>query len=96
MRMKIMFVASVVLLAGIAQPALAGPLRDFGGGLIQTQLQQPRQDRFQREPQRDFRRPEQPPERGQRGDGRLTDEERRGLHRDLDRANREIYKGQQR
>lgn len=96
MRMNIVLAATVVMLAGIALPALAGPGRDFGGGLIQTQRQQPRQDRFQRPPQRDFRRPEQPPNRGQRGDGRLTDEERRGLHRDLDRANREIYKGPQR
>jgi hypothetical protein len=94
--MKILFGAILAVLATLAQSAFAGPVRDFGGGLIQTQLQQPRQDRPQRQPQRDFRRPEQPPERGQRGDGRLTDEERRGLHRDLDRANREIYKGQQR
>ncbi|MGH8633004.1 MAG: hypothetical protein ACRET7_02615 [Burkholderiales bacterium] len=44
--------------------------------------------------------PGQPPhgERNQRGEhskghkGRLTEEERRELHRDLDRANREIYK----
>ncbi len=46
---------------------------------------------FQRQPQRDYRR-EAPPERGQRSDGRMTDEERRNLNRDLDRANREIYK----
>lgn len=44
--------------------------------------------------------PGQPPrgERHQRGEqfkghkGRLTEEERRELHRDLDRANREIYR----
>jgi len=44
--------------------------------------------------------PDQPPrgERNQRGEhfkgqkGRLTDDERRELHRDLDRANREIYR----
>lgn len=94
--MKIAVVAVLVMLAGIALPAAAGPWSDFGAGFMQIQLQQPRHDRFQRQPQRDFRRPEQPPERGQRGDGRLTDEERRGLNRDLDRANREIYKGQQR
>ncbi len=47
---------------------------------------------YQRQqPQRDYRRPEQQPER--RPDGRLTDHERRDLRRDLDRANREIYKG---
>jgi hypothetical protein len=44
--------------------------------------------------------PDQPPrgERNQRGGqfkghkGRLTEEERRELNRDLDRANREIYR----
>ena len=94
--MKILIGAILAVLAMPAQPVFAGPLRDFGGGLIRTQLQQPRQDRFQRQPQRDFRRPEQPPDRGQSRDGRMTDEERRDLHRDLDRANREIYKGPQR
>jgi hypothetical protein len=33
-----------------------------------------------------------PPPRDERHQGRMTDEERRGLHQDLDRANREIYK----
>jgi hypothetical protein len=32
------------------------------------------------------------PERDKRHHGRLTEQERRDLHRDLDRANREIYK----
>ena len=96
MRMKIVILAAVVALAGIVQPAFAGPRRDVTGGLMQTQMQQPRQDRSQRQPQREFRRPDQPPDRGQNRDGRMTDEERRGLHRDLDRANREIYKGPQR
>lgn len=45
---------------------------------------------------RDFRggrdgRDARPP-RDERHQGRMTDEERRGLHQDLDRANREIYK----
>jgi len=94
--MKILVGAFLAVLSMPAQSVFAGLLRDFGGDLIRTQLQQPRQDRFQRQPQRDFRRPEQPPERGQRGDGRMTEEERRELNRDLDRANREIYKGPQR
>ena len=94
--MKIAIVATMMMFAGIAQPALAGLWSDFGGGMIQAQMQQPRQDRFQRPPQRDLRSPEQPPARDPRGDGRLTDDERRDLHRDLDRANREIYKGQKR
>jgi len=33
-----------------------------------------------------------PPQRDERHQGRMTDEERRALHQDLDRANREIYK----
>jgi len=33
-----------------------------------------------------------PPPRDERHQGRMTDEERRALHQDLDRANREIYK----
>ena len=33
-----------------------------------------------------------PPQRDERRQGRMTDEERRGLHQDLDRANREIYR----
>ena len=33
-----------------------------------------------------------PPQRDERHQGRMTDEERRGLQQDLDRANREIYK----
>jgi hypothetical protein len=59
---------------------------------VRVQMQRYQPDRFQRQPQRDFRTP---PERGRRDarDGRLTDQERRDLHRDLDRANRELYKG---
>ena len=41
-------------------------------------------------PQRAERAPRGEPD--QRKPGRLTQEERRGLHRDLDRANREIYR----
>jgi len=37
-------------------------------------------------------RPPQRDQRDERHQGRMTDEERRGLHKDLDRANREIYK----
>ncbi len=66
------------------------PQRDFRRG-----ERPPDRDfrRGERPPDRDFRRGERPPERDKRGDGRLTDEERRDLRRDIDRANREIYKG---
>ncbi len=52
----------------------------------------------QRGPQRDQAGPwrSPPPERRMERDGRrdgaLSEEERRGLHRDLDRANRELYR----
>ena len=79
-------------MALLAQPAAAGVGGEFGGLHFDVQAQRERSDGTQRPPpQRDLRSPERPPER--RPDGRLTDEERRNLHRDLDRANREIYKG---
>lgn len=59
--------------------------------LLHAQMQRHPQDRSQRPPPRDFRNP-QPPDRGAR-DGRMSEQDRRDLHRDLDRANRELYKG---
>jgi hypothetical protein len=94
-RMKTLIGVTLAVLAALAQPALAGPGRDMRG-LRPAQMQRAQPGQFQRQPNPDFRRPERPPEQGQRPNGRLTDEERRDLHRDLDRANREIYKGPQR
>lgn len=76
------------LMAGLATPAAANGWRN---GFFDAQLQRPHGERFQRPPQRDFRHPPQQ-DRGGR-DGRMTEQERRDLHRDLDRANRELYKG---
>ncbi len=99
--MKILIGMILALLAVAAQPTAAGPWRDFGGGRFDVQAQRqrpgdfqraPQQD-FRRAPQQDFRRGERPPQRDKRGDGRLTDQERRDLRRDIDRAGREIYKG---
>ena len=88
--MRILFgVMAAVALVVSAPPAAANPWRPGG---VQVQMQRPQPDRSQRPPQRDFRTPQQPPDRGPR-DGRMTDQERRDLHRDLDRANRELYKG---
>lgn len=74
--------ATVALQAG---PAAAGPWRELRAA-------QERPDRYDRGAprQRDAGQPErnQQQERPQR----LSDEERRGLHRDLDKARREIYK----
>ena len=77
-----------------------------GGRHLGVQSQRPRQGGYDRGqlPARDFRQPDRrdlrQPERGgdyrqpdRRHDGRLNDEERSNLRRDLDRANREIYKG---
>lgn len=91
--MKILIGMILALLAVAAQPAAAASWRNFGGGRFDVQAQRQRPGEFQRQPQRDSRRGERPPERDKRRDGRLTDEERRDLRRDIDRANREIYKG---
>ena len=91
--MTIVLKAVVVALAA-AQPVAAVPANDAQGARYYAQAQGPRSDSM-RQPQRDFRRAERPPEGDSRRDGRLTDEERRELRRDIDRANREIYKARQ-
>lgn len=72
----------VVLQSG---PAVAGPWRDLP--YVQGQGQG-RPERAERGAQRQRDMP--PPERQQRPQ-RLSDDERRELHRDLDKARREIY-----
>ncbi len=94
--MKTLIGVVLALLAVAAPPAAAGPWRDFGGGRFDVQAQRQRPGEFQRAPQQDLRRGERPPEGDKRGDGRLSDQERRDLRRDIDRANREIYKGRDR
>jgi hypothetical protein len=65
--------------------------RDWGtgfGALVQTQGQPVKKGpgQFQRGD------PDKRGEQDKRNHGRLTQEERRELHKDLDRANREIYR----
>jgi hypothetical protein len=93
--MKILIGAILAVTAPLAQPAATGPWHGLVGYRFDVQAQRQRPGGFQRQPQpqRDFRRPERPPERGQPPDARLTEDERRALRRDIDRANREIYKG---
>lgn len=86
--MRILCCLMAVIAMVLATPASANGWRNGGGFHVQAPRQQP--DRFQRQPQRDFRNSQ--PDRGPR-DGRMTDQDRRDLHRDLDRANRELYKG---
>ncbi len=68
-----------------ALPAAAGPWREL-------RTAEGRPDRFERGSPRERRMDR--PERFERQERpqRLSDEERRGLHRDLDKARREIYK----
>lgn len=79
----------VVTCALLAAPGAHA--RDWSAGfgaLVQTQGQPMKKGPGQ------FLRgePDKRGERDKRSQGRLTQEERRELHRDLDRANREIYR----
>lgn len=77
----------IALAAGLAGPAVAA---GWGSGAdVYAQASKGRQgpDRGQRG--RDSQ-PERRPERDDRRD-RLNDDERRALHRDLDKASRELY-----
>jgi len=78
--------ASAMAVMLLVQPVADAAQRDGRPGLqAQERRAPPRQPPGQRE-----QRPA--PERGDRYLGRLTEEERRELRRDVDRANREIYR----
>lgn len=77
----------VLLLAITAAPAWAQP---WDGRGRPDRERGPRQD-FQPGPHRGPP-PDRRMERDERREGALSEEERRGLHRDLDRANRELYR----
>jgi hypothetical protein len=74
---------------------MTAPARDWGyHPRLQGQQQQGKRGpgEYQRGGQ-DYRRDRDArPPRDARQPGRMTEEERRDLHRDLDRANREIYR----
>ena len=74
-------------------PVLAGSWRDDARNLRASQGQHERHDRGSRQ-QRDSDRPERFERREERRERpqRLSDDERRELHRDLDKAQREIYR----
>ena len=82
----------VVVAAALLAPALAAArdLRPGFGAGVQEQGGRQMMKKAQGQPPQG--------ERNQRGEhfkghkGRLTEEERRDLHRDLERANREIYR----
>lgn len=82
-----------MVLAGLlfslaAQSAWAAPWDGRRGGQEQGRPSQ----RDQAGPRRDAPPQERRMDRGDRRDGAMSDEERRALHRDLERANRELYR----
>jgi hypothetical protein len=87
---------AVLILGGAlaAGPAVAGSYgggfyaQDKNNGVTYPKGQGKRYERVER-PQRYV--PSGPPGRG--APGHMTDDERRQLHRDLDKANRELYRG---
>lgn len=84
-----------LLLLVVAGALLAAPVayaRDWRGGfgaVLQAQGQPLKQERPR---QRGEPRKREEQDKRHHKEGRLTQEERRNLHRDLDRANREIYR----
>ncbi|MGE5526569.1 MAG: hypothetical protein ACM3SS_22865 [Rhodospirillaceae bacterium] len=78
---------AVLLLAGAASLSWGAPWDSRRGGPEPPRGPQREQAGPWRGPPPDRRM-----ERDDRRDGRLSDEERRGLHQDLDRANRELYR----
>ncbi|MBI2295684.1 MAG: hypothetical protein HYU76_06560 [Betaproteobacteria bacterium] len=90
--MKMLFLvaaASALLLPPLAD---ARDWRPGFGARLQAQGQQTKKGPSQSQRgRRDLQRGERG-ERDERHHGRLTEEERRELHRDLDRADREIYR----
>ena len=86
----------VAMAAGALLAPMAAGARDWGGGYRPQAQQGQHAKRGPGQPPRggggrDFRR-EEGQQRDERQQGRMTEEERRELHRDLDRANREIYR----
>lgn len=80
-------IAVFVLSAAIALPAAAA---SWGAPRFGFEAAQKGRPGHERGPSpRDFR-PDRQPERGERRE-RFNEDERRALHRDLDKANRELY-----
>ena len=92
--MKALILALAMAVSAAASPAAAG---SWGRAAFLPDVQAqrgppgPPPGFERREPTRDVRREQRADER----QGRLTDDERRALHRDLDKANRELYRRRQ-
>lgn len=84
---------AVLVLGGVmaAGPAMAG---SYGGGFyVQDKGRFTYSKDHGKRYTRESRRPPRAEPSGKHGSGRLTDAERRQLRRDLDKANRELYRG---
>ncbi len=88
--MKFWLAVILALMALQTGPTMAAPWRE----LRAAQDQSDRYDRGSSQRRRDTGRPDRSDRREERRERpqRLSDEERRELHRDLDKARREIYK----
>ncbi len=102
MWMKMLLGALLVGITIVSQPAAAAPWDSRPRLQERDQRMAPRKGPGQREMQRERRmgsgqremqrEQRMAPERDQSSQGKLTEEERRELRRDVDRANREIYR----
>lgn len=93
--MKVLVGVLAVAATLLVQPVVAAP-RDFRPGLQAQERRVPqRQAPREREVERERERRVVPADGAERRQGRLTDEERRDLRRDVDRANRELYRRRQ-
>ena len=86
--MKAIFLALAITAAAAACPAAASYPGFFPGAQAQKGPPGPPPGFERREPPRREQRADERP-------GRMTDDERRALHRDLDKANRELYRRRQ-
>ena len=82
--------AMVAAMTAGLQPAAAEPV----GFVLRLQGQQQSREPVQRDPREQRRDPRVAPQRDQRQPSKLTDEQRRELRRDIDQANRDIYRQQ--
>lgn len=84
--MRVWIAVLGMALALLTQPAAAAPW-DYRPGLQQQDRRNP-----PRQAQNDRRDPRAVPRRDEGARQRLSDEERRNLRRDIDRADRELYR----
>ena len=92
--MKSLLAVLLIILAAYEPTIATAQPGGYANDRSHGQMQRQRRDGSQRRPQQDVHSAESPPppQREVPRDGRLTQEERQELRRDIDRADREIYK----